>query len=198
MIKKLAILSLLAMLSSCAKQPSTQTQKASTAQAQSGTNHIANVSIVKGVVPIAGKAASDFTWYDSDGKTVSLSDLKGKIVLVNFWATWCGPCKSELPDIEAVSKEYAAKGFVVVGVSEDRGDNLVKDVSDFARDNGLTYQIVIDNDNIANAYGNINAIPTSFLVNKEGQIAEKWIGVRDRAFFESTVRKYLNQGSVTK
>ncbi len=193
MMKKFLILLTFFALGSCGNQPvNKQSQPASTAQAPAKATYQDNVSLVTSVTPAAGKAASDFSWYDSQGKTVSLSALKGKTVLVNFWATWCGPCKAELPDIEAVSKAYASKGLVVVGVSEDRGDGLVHDVSDFASKNGLTYQIVVDNDDIANAFGNINAIPTSFLVNKDGQIVEKWIGVRDKAFFESTVKKYLD------
>ena len=193
MMKKIPVLLMLFALGSCGNQPAKQqAQQASDTQTPAKANYQDNVSLVSGVIPAGGKAASDFSWYDSQGQKVSLSALKGKTVLVNFWATWCGPCKAELPDIEAVSKEYASKGLVVVGVSEDRGDGLVHDVSDFARKNGLTYQIVIDNDDIANAFGNINAIPTSFLVNKDGQIVEKWIGVRDKAFFESTVKKYLD------
>lgn len=192
MIKNLVILLTLVTLSSCSKQPAKQSSDASMAQAPAKASYKDNVSLVSGVTPATGNMASDFSWYDSEGKQVSLNSLKGKTVLINFWATWCGPCKEELPDIEAVSKEYASKGFVVIGVSEDRGDGLLHDVSGFAARHGLTYQIVVDNDNIANAYGNINAIPTSFLINKDGQIAQKWIGVRDKSFFKSTVEKYLD------
>lgn len=192
MIRNLVILLTLVTLSSCGKQPAKQPSHASTAQASANASYKENVSLVDQVSPATGNAAANFSWYDSVGNQVSLNSLKGKTVLVNFWATWCGPCKEELPDIEAVSKEYASKGLVVIGVSEDRGDGLLDDVSGFAAKHGLTYQIVIDNDDIANAYGNINAIPTSFLINKDGQIAQKWIGVRNKAFFESTVKKYVD------
>ncbi len=192
MKRNVLILLTLATLSSCGKTPSKQSNQASSIQVSTKASYKNNVSLVSSVSPASGETASNFSWYDSEGKPLSLNSLKGKTVLINFWATWCGPCKAELPDIEAISKQYAVKGLVVIGVSEDRGDQLLKDVSDFASENGLSYQIVIDNDDIASAYGNINAIPTSFLVNKDGQVVEKWIGVRDKKFFESTVAKYLD------
>ncbi|MCL4540560.1 MAG: TlpA family protein disulfide reductase [Bacteroidetes bacterium] len=160
--------------------------------APAAQNHIGNVSLAAGVIPSPEGTASDSSWHNDNGKKVSLSDLRGKTVLINFWATWCGPCKAELPDIEAISKEYASKGLVVIGVSEDEGNNLVSTVSKFATQQGLTYQIVIDDNSIADAYGNINAIPTSFLVGKDGKIVKQWVGEKDRAFFESVVKKYLD------
>ena len=179
------------IITSCSKQPA-QRSSSTPAGGVAANNFKDNVSLTAGVAPATGDAASDFHWYDSNGKKISLSDLKGKTVLINFWATWCGPCKKELPDIENLSKTFASKGLVVIGVSVDKGSDLLSDVSNFVSQNGLTYQIVIDNDNVADAYGNINAIPTSFLVNKDGKIVDKWIGTRDKAFFESTVNKYLD------
>lgn len=178
------------LVSACGKQSA---QQASSSKNEAANKSFeSNVSLVGGVNAASGESASDFYWFDSNGKKVSLSDLKGKTVLVNFWATWCAPCKAELPDIESLSKSYASRGLVVIGVSVDKGGDLLSDVSSFVSKNGLTYQIVIDNDNVADAYGNINAIPTSFLINKDGKIVDKWIGMRDKAFFESTVAKYLD------
>jgi cytochrome c biogenesis protein CcmG/thiol:disulfide interchange protein DsbE len=151
-----------------------------------------NVSLAAGANQGPAGTASNFYWRDSSGKKVSLSEMKGKTVLINFWATWCGPCKAELPDLEKLSDAYASKGLVVIGVSVDKGGNLLGDVSSFASQHGLTYQIVIDNDDVAEAYGNINALPTSFLVNKEGKIVEKWVGSRNDAFFKSKVNKYVD------
>ena len=176
------------LLSSCSSKPTPKPVSQSSAQ----TEYRNNVSLASNVHPSASEIASDFSWHDRSGKLVSLSDFKGKTVLLNFWATWCGPCKAELPDIESLSKNYASSGLVVIGVSVDKGGSLLSDVSDFASSNGLSYQIVIDNDDIASAYGNINAIPTTFVVNKDGKIVDKWIGTRDKAFFESSVRKYLD------
>ncbi len=188
------LLASLFLFASCSSKPKGGSTTASAAShaAALKSEYMQNVSMVSTVAPSSGADASNFTWYDSEGRLVSLSDLKGKTVLINFWATWCGPCKAELPDIESLSKAYASKGLVVVGVSEDRGDGMLKHVSDFAAKHGLTYQIVIDNDDIANAFGSINAIPTSFIVSKNGQIVDKWIGERDKAFFESTISKFLD------
>lgn len=193
MTKRLLILAMVAALSSCAsKDPSKRSQDPSAARGPAKATYIDNVSMAAGVQASGGKAAANFSWTNDMGKKVSLSSLKGKTVLINFWATWCGPCKEELPDIETISKQYASKGLVVIGVSEDQGPGLLKDVSGFAQKHGLSYQIVIDNNDIANAYGGINAIPTSFLVNKDGKIVKKWIGLRGKSFFESTVRDALD------
>ncbi|HUI29937.1 MAG TPA: TlpA disulfide reductase family protein [Candidatus Acidoferrales bacterium] len=191
MIRYLTLLLVtLFLFDSCSKQRAPQT---SSSTSNVGKNNFkGNVSLSAGATPSSGKNASDFYWYDSNGKKISLSGLKGKTVLINFWATWCGPCKAELPDIESLSKTYASRGLVVIGVSVDKGGSLLSDVSDFASRNGLTYQIVIDNDDVADAYGNVNAIPTSFLVDKNGKIVDKWIGMRDKEFLESTAKKYLD------
>jgi peroxiredoxin len=191
MIRNLALLIIiLCLFNSCAKQ---QGQQSSSSNRNNvGNGFKGNVSLLAGVTQASGGNASDFYWYDSNGKEISLDDLKGKIILINFWATWCRPCKTELPDIENLSKTYSSRGLVVIGISIDKGGNLLTDVSDFASHNGLTYQIVIDNGNVTDAYGNINAIPTSFLVDKNGKIVDKWIGVRDKAFLESIVKKYLD------
>ena len=193
MIKRLFVLLMAASLASCAAKPSKKVSAASSAApAPSKEVYLNNVSATAGVTSEAGKTASDFSWYNSEGKKVSLNSFRGKTVLINFWATWCGPCKEELPDIEAISKQYSSKGLVVIGVSEDNGDRVLNDVSRFAEKHGLTYQIVVDNNDIADAYGNINAIPTSFIVNKDGKIVDQWVGLRNKSFFESAVKKYLD------
>lgn len=184
---------MVAALSSCAaKKVPEQTQEAAAAKAATNALYANNVSMSAGVNAAAGTNSTNFSWYDRDGKMVSVNSLKGKTVLINFWATWCGPCKEELPDIEAISKQFAPKGLVVIGVSEDRGPGVLKDVSAFVKGHGLTYQIVIDSSDIADAYGNINAIPTSFLVNKDGKIVKTWVGLRDKSYFEATVKKYID------
>jgi len=177
-------------LSSCGKEPAKQAPQASTTSAP--VDYRNNVALVTKVSASSEGIAPNFTWHDSTGALKSLSDFRGKAVLINFWATWCGPCKAELPDVEDLSKQYGTKGLVVIGVSVDKGGNLLGDVSDFVSQKGLTYQIVIDNDdNTVDAYGNINAIPTSFLIDKNGKIVEKWLGARDKTFFQSTIAKYL-------
>lgn len=193
MMKKLLILAMVAALSSCAsKDSSRHNQDPSASKGSVKTSYVDNVSMAASVRASGSKTAANFSWINDRGKKVSLNSIKGKTVLINFWATWCGPCKEELPDIEAISRQYSSKGLVVIGVSEDQGPGLLKDVSSFAQKHGLTYQIVIDNNDIANAYGGINAIPTSFLVNKDGKIIKKWVGLRGKSFFESTVKSALD------
>ena len=180
----------LILFSSCSRQ---QNQHNSSSISDTKQNNFSgNVSLAAGAEPASGEDAAVFYWFNSNGKKVSLADLKGKTVLINFWATWCGPCKAELPDIESLSKDYASKGLVVIGISVDKGSNLLSDISNFASENGLTYQVVIDNSNVADKYGNINAIPTSFLVDKTGKIVDKWVGMRNKAFLESTIKRYLD------
>lgn len=192
MMKNLFILLMTVSLGACAAKSPKKVEHASAKQAPSKAVYMQNVSFASTITPSKGKSASNFSWYNSEGKKMSLDSFKGKTVLINFWATWCGPCKAELPDVEAISKQFAEKGLVVIGVSEDTGPNVLKDVATFAKKHGLTYQIVIDSINVSNAYGFISAIPTSFIVNKEGQIVDKWVGERGKAFFETTVKKYLD------
>lgn len=194
MMKNLSLVLMLLFLSSCAaKSPKKAAQAAAEkAPSPARTEYIKNVSFSSSISPAKGKTASDFSWYNAAGQRVSLASFKGKTVLINFWATWCGPCKAELPDIEAISRQYAHKGLVVIGVSEDTGPGVLKHVAGFVKQHGLTYQIVIDSVNISNAYGFISAIPTSFIVNKDGKIVDKWVGERGKGYFEATVRKFLD------
>ncbi|HEY9164642.1 MAG TPA: TlpA disulfide reductase family protein [Candidatus Kryptonia bacterium] len=192
MKRKSLVLVCALLFASCSKQPAQQNAGSASKVTPSSADFRNNVSLATSVAPSQNEFASDFSWYDNSGKLVSLKSLRGKTVLINFWATWCGPCKAELPDIESISKEYASKGLVIVGVSVDKGSDLLNQVSSFVSDNGLTYQIVIDNDDVADAFGNINVIPTSFIVDKDGKIATRWLGERDKTYLESTIKKFLD------
>lgn len=192
MIKNFSVMLMLIFLSSCAAKSPKKVVQSSSTKAPVKAGYIHNVSFASSVMPAKGETASNFSWYNSKGQKESLSSLRGKTVLINFWATWCGPCKAELPDIEAISKQFASKGLVVLGVSEDTGPTVLKHVSSFVEDHGLTYQIVIDSINVSGAYGYISAIPTSFIVNKRGQIVRKWVGERGKSFWEYTIKKYLD------
>ncbi len=113
----------------------------------------------QGLPDLRGKAAPAFTLKTVDGKTVSLSDYKGKAVLLNFWATWCGPCKLEMPWLIDLQKKYAAQGFTVLGISED--DGSPKNVGDFAAKMGVDYPVLMADDKTSTAYGGIDYLPTS-------------------------------------
>jgi peroxiredoxin len=126
----------------------------------------------------------DFTLSDLDGNKVSLKDFRGKNVYLNFWATWCPPCRKEMPAIEKVYQEYKDKGLVVltIDIGEDK-----ETVKNFIKDNKYNFKVLLDSDqNIASQY-NISAIPVSYFINKDGSIATKRVG----ALEENEMRQYV-------
>ncbi|MGB2600674.1 MAG: TlpA disulfide reductase family protein [Candidatus Omnitrophota bacterium] len=133
--------------------------------------------------------AADFTLNDLDGKPFKMSDTKGSVVILDFWATWCPPCRMEIPHFEALYRQYKAKGIVIVGVALDRGGVGV--VKPFIKEMGVTYPVVIGDQNVANVYGGIRGIPTTFIIDREGRIVEKAVGYRDKEFFESRIKELL-------
>jgi len=128
--------------------------------------------------PAAHETAPDFLLKDLVGKNVHLSDYKGKVVLVNFFASWCPPCKMEIPGFEKMYKSHKDRGFAVIGIALD-------DVSpSFINKMGITYPVVAANDNVISNYGNVSSIPVSFLVGKDGRIIKKIMGM----YFETSMR----------
>lgn len=133
---------------------------------------------------VAGKPAPDLKLKDLDGKEVSLADLKGKVVLVNFWATWCDPCRVEIPWLIEMQGKYGSRGFTVVGVAmDDEGKSAVapfvaKERFDV---NGqqlpMSYPIWLGSDEAADQFGGILGYPTSFLISKDGKQVEKYQGL---------------------
>jgi thiol-disulfide isomerase/thioredoxin len=135
--------------------------------------------------------ASNFSWKDSTGKTVDLDSFRGKVTLINFWATWCGPCKRELPDLISLSSEFANQNVKFIGISTDRGPNVIDDVRSFVKEQGLPYQIVISNEDLEDAYGNPRAIPTTFIIDANGKIAQSYVGMRSKEFFAQAIKDLL-------
>lgn len=133
--------------------------------------------------------APDFSLKTSSGKTIALSKLRGKIVVVNFWATWCGPCRAEIPGFSKVYEKYRSKGLEIVGISLDQGG--WNDVKPFVKKFNISYPIVLGNDRVAQQYGNIDAIPTTFIVDKDGNIVGRHIGYMKEEDFENTIKSYL-------
>jgi peroxiredoxin len=138
---------------------------------------------------LRGKQAPTFTLKTIDGKTVSLSDYKGKAVLLNFWATWCGPCKLEMPWLIELQKKYSAQGFTVLGISED--DGSPKDVSDFAAKMNVNYPILMANDNVSKAYGGIDYLPTSYYIGRDGKVVVEIGGIISQSEIDANIRKIL-------
>jgi thiol-disulfide isomerase/thioredoxin len=129
---------------------------------------------------------------DLDGNVVNSYQFKGKVMVLDFWATWCAPCKAEIPGYIALQKKYGAEGLVVVGVSKD--DDTPKrlaTVRDFAASHGMNYTIVFTDDNIEDALGGIDAIPTTYIIDREGRIRSKKVGAEAPADFEKKVLAVL-------
>ena len=134
--------------------------------------------------------APGFSLKTADGKSVELKNLKGKVVVVNFWATWCPPCRAEIPGMIEVYNSYKAKGLEIVAVSLDRGG--WKDVTPFAEKMGMKFPVVLDQEGeLATAYGGIQYIPTTFIIDRKGNIVSKHVGGISKSDFEKAVQKAL-------
>jgi len=133
----------------------------------------------------------NFTWKDPSEKIIDFDTFRGKVTLINFWATWCGPCKRELPELVALSKELAPKNVKIIGISTDRGANVVETVRAFIQQHNITYQNVIANGELEEAFGNVRLIPTSFLIDVNGKIAQKIVGMRSKEFFAEAITSLL-------
>ena len=130
--------------------------------------------------------APDFTLLSSKGTYVSLSDYKGYVVFVNFWATWCPPCRIELPQLQTLYETYADQKFVVLGISVDRP--FSPDAPAFARQLGLTFPILETTRKVNEAYGEFNAVPVTFVINREGLIVEIFLGTHGLALKTALLR----------
>jgi thiol-disulfide isomerase/thioredoxin len=136
-------------------------------------------------------AAPDWQLSDVDGNPVKLSDFKGKVVILDFWATWCPPCRREIPGFVAIQKKYADKGFTVIGVSVDeQGPSVVKP---FMRQLGMNYPVVMGTPKIVVDYGGIEGIPTTFIIDRQGNVVTSFQGFTDQATFESVIGPLLEK-----
>ncbi len=136
-----------------------------------------------------GTAAPAFTLPDLDGRSVSLSDFSGKVVVLNFWATWCPPCRDEVPDFVRFQSKYRSRGLAFVGLSLDAGG--ARDVRPFVDEHNVNYTMLVGNDDIARAYGGIVGIPTSFLIDRKGRIVRRFQGYTDPKVWEQTLEETL-------
>jgi peroxiredoxin len=137
----------------------------------------------------AAAPAPAWTLKDLNGKTVQLSDFKGKVVILDFWATWCPPCREEIPGFIDLQKKYHGRGLTVVGVSLDQGGPGV--VSSFVKSQGINYPIVMGDDSVAQQYGDIQAIPTTFVIDPSGNIVAKHEGATNESTFAAEIKKIL-------
>jgi thiol-disulfide isomerase/thioredoxin len=128
---------------------------------------------------------------DVNGRTVSSSDFKGKVVVVDFWATWCGPCRVEIPGYIELQKKYRKAGLVIIGISCDQGKNAAGTVKTFVKKNGVNYRIVMADDDIQAAFGGMEYIPTTFIIDRAGNIRDRKVGVESTADYEARLLKFL-------
>ncbi len=139
--------------------------------------------------------APDFSLEGIDGKTLRLSDLRGKAVLLNFWATWCGPCKIEMPWFVDLQKQYGAQGLQIVGVAMD--DASKEDIGKFAQTMGVNYPILIGKESVGDQYGGVPALPETFVIGRDGKLVDKIIGLRGKSEIEDDIKKALDTRAAT-
>ena len=144
---------------------------------------------------LLGKTAPSFTLVDLDGKKVSLADYKGHAVVLNFWATYCGPCKLEMPWFQDLQNKYKDKGLVVLGLDQDDG-MAVKEVAAASKRVGVTYPILMPDDKVSKSYQLSDYIPETFYVDKSGKIVEQTIGAHSKNELEADVQKAIASGGL--
>jgi cytochrome c biogenesis protein CcmG/thiol:disulfide interchange protein DsbE len=135
------------------------------------------------------KLAPDFSLPDPDGKAVRLSDFKGKVVLLDFWATWCGPCKIEIPWFIEFQRKYKDQGFTVLGVSMDEGG--WSEVRPFVDQMKMNYPVLLGNDDMTAPFGGIEVLPTTLIIDKQGRVFAMHKGLTSKDDFENAIKGLL-------
>lgn len=135
------------------------------------------------------KPAPDFALKDADGKDVKLSDYRGKVVLLNFWATWCGPCQLEIPWFIDFQKQYQSQGLEIIGVSmDDEGWPVIKP---FVASHKMNYRVLLGNDSVTQLYGGVDSLPTTFLIDRQGRVAKVHVGLAGRNEYLDEIKSLL-------
>lgn len=132
--------------------------------------------------------APNFSLKTIDGKIVQLSDFKGKVVVVNFWGTWCPPCRNEIPDFVKIYNTYKEKGLVIIGIAVQSPPAQIKNL---IKEYKITYPVVIGDRKVASQYGGIRGIPTTFFINRQGCIVKKHVGLLEKDVFEKILKGLL-------
>ena len=140
--------------------------------------------------------APDFALQSLDNKTVRLSDFRGKPVVLNFWATWCGPCKIEMPWFVDFQKQYGPAGVQFLGVAMD--DASPKEIQEFAESMKVNYPILIGKESVGDDYGGVQFLPETFYIDRNGKVVDKAFGLKGRGEIEDDIKKILGPGSVAQ
>ena len=133
------------------------------------------------------KPAPNFSLKDADGRIVQLSDFRGKVVLLNFWATWCDPCRIEIPWFVEFERQHKGQGFAVLGVSMD--EDGWQAIKPFVSEAGINYRILLGDDKVSELYGGIDSLPTSFVIDREGRIAAVHVGLVSKSRYEDDLQQ---------
>ncbi|MEK7349191.1 MAG: TlpA disulfide reductase family protein [Candidatus Eisenbacteria bacterium] len=174
--RALAAVLLLVVLAAAGCGGGAKTSSDGTAAAPSGKGEI-------------GTQAPAFELADLTGQNVSSSAFAGKVVILDFWATWCPPCREEVPHFVQLQSKYRDQGLTVVGLSLDAGG--AKDVAPFAEEYNVNYTMLIGADDVAKAFGGINSIPTTFVIDRQGKIVKRLVGFTPPEVFEATIAPLL-------
>lgn len=144
--------------------------------------------------PPRGSMAPDFSLKSlPDGKSIQLSSLRGKAVMVNFWATYCGPCKIEMPWLEELHKKYGPQGLEILGVAMDDSDE--KPITDFAKKMGVSYTILKGNDKVGDMYGGVDRLPLTYFVDRSGKVTHEIVGLVSESAIEDAIKESLASGN---
>lgn len=135
------------------------------------------------------KSAPDFSLQDLDGKTVKLSDYAGRVRLVDFWATWCAPCREEIPTFKDLHARYGERGFTIIGIAMDDEGGPV--VGPFVKEHAMPYVNLLGNEEVGNAYGPLRGLPTKFLLDKDGKIVDTFFGAVPKSVLEKKIQALL-------
>ncbi len=168
---------------SCSKQES---QTETNVHASTKTSELtAKVGISDADFP----EAPDFVLSDLAGKPVQLTEFKGKMVILNFWATWCGPCREEIPDFVDLYKKHKDRGLIIIGISLDQaGGDMVKS---FVSRYKMNYPVLLTDNQIENSYGGVYSIPTTFIISRNGRVVNRFIGNPGIEAFKREINKWL-------
>jgi len=155
------------------------------------TNFVGNTSkliSIKG--SLYNNDIPEFSWINEKNEEINIKNYKGKLIILNFWATWCSPCKKEIPDFVRVYNKYKYQGLEIIGISVDSEMSL-NEIAEFVGENDINYQIILDNGLLENAFGKIEAIPTTFIIGKDFKLHNKIVGSITEEELEKIVKSEL-------
>jgi len=154
----------------------------------------ATATMDSSVSDLRGKQAANFTLASNTGKQISLADFKGKPVLLNFWATWCTPCKVEMPWFEEFQKKYAAQGLEVIGINEDedaKTPEIQAQIKKVLENTGVHYTILMSDSKVSELYGGLDVLPATFFIDRNGKIVAQAIGLAPKEEAEANIQKIV-------